>query len=57
MSDATKRWVIGYTVYLLGGASACAIMIATGHFAQSVIIVFILGYLVGRLSKMIERNE
>ena len=57
MSDATKRWVIGYTVYLVGGAAACAIMIDTGHFATPVIIVFIFGYLVGRLSKMIERNE
>ena len=55
MSDATKRWVAGYIVYILGMASACAIMIATGHFATSVVFVFILGYLVGRISKGIER--
>lgn len=57
MSDKTKRWLISYTLYLFIGAIAVGIVYWAGLPAYSfpILIIFLLGYLAGRITKGIER--
>ena len=51
------RWLIGFAVYLLIGGVAAAVVTWYGLWIYSTpfLFVFILGYLAGRITKVIER--
>jgi len=54
-----KRFLLGFVVYLLFAAVAAGVMIYAGlHDAfYPVLIIFLLGYVGGRISKIIEQGR
>ncbi len=55
--DRNVRYVISYALYLIIGAVAYGIMWWAGLFAYAwqIAVIFLLGYLAGRITKGIER--
>lgn len=58
MRSSTKRWMVGYAVFLLLGAIAYGVLLVARAEAYTVpiVLVFVLGYLAGRISMIIERG-
>ena len=55
--NRNKRYIISYAFYLSIGALAYGIMVWAGllEYAWQVTVIFLLGYLAGRITKGIER--
>ncbi len=53
-----KLFLIGFAVYLLFAAAAAGVLIYAGLQGAfyPVLVIFLLGYLGGRISKMIEQS-
>lgn len=56
MTRQHKRAIVGYLVYLAIGSMAYGIMVLwqAQAFALPITLIFLLGYLAGRITKMIE---
>jgi hypothetical protein len=54
-----KRFLMGFAVYLLFAAAAAGVLIYAGlnEYFYPVLVIFILGYVGGRISKMIEQGR
>lgn len=54
----SKRWLIGYVVFLICSSAAVGIVIYAGmeSYSTPVLFIFMLGYIAGRISKAIEQR-
>ena len=54
MTAQQKRAIVGYAVYLVFGALAYGIAVYVDQVTGPVVLIFIIGYMAGRISKTIE---
>ena len=57
MSKNTKRWLVSYGIYLLALVIAVIITYTNDlpSYSFPILIIFLIGYLAGRITKGIER--